>query len=361
MIFHFIIYNFILLFSTFFAYLYSKENNKALSYFFILTSLLIIIIPTILRYDVGPDYKGYIGIFTEIQKGIDKPWYVEYLFYYMSNLFSFSKHGYVYVLGGYFICSIILILNLSSKNNIHYVLLFFITLNVGYFTFDDQVRQALAMSIFAYSMKYIKSNEFIKYTIICLIASICHTSALLMIPFFYIVKIKWPKHIMLIIILVSIISFYLGWINIVIKQLFSILPIYKNYAYNNNYTNVGEAVGSGLGVLLNVFIFSICILSSNKKINYKLVNFIFFGIILLLISSGNLNISRMSKYFLIFSIFVLADILSTSKDILFKISITIFLILFFQISIYKRHAVNLEYQSIFNVNYEHNITRDRDY
>ncbi|EOG2428006.1 EpsG family protein [Proteus mirabilis] len=361
MISHFIVYNFILTFSTFFAYLYSKEKNKLLSYFYITISLLAIITPTILRYDVGPDYKGYIGIFTEIKKGIDKPWYVEHLFYYISSLFSFSKHGYVYVLSIYFICSIILILNLSKKNNIHYVFLFFITLNIGYFTFDDQVRQALAMSIFAYSMKYIKSNEFTKYTIVCLIASICHTSALFMIPFFYIAKIKWPKHIMFIVILFSIISFYLGWINIVIKQLFSILPIYKNYAYNNSYTNIGEAVGSGLGVLLNVLIISICIISSNKKNDYKIINFIFFGIILLLISSGNLNISRMSKYFLIFSIFVLSDILSTSKDILFKIGITLFLILFFQVSIYKRYTVNLEYQSIFNINYEYNMTRDRDY
>lgn len=71
----------------------------------------------------------------------------------------------------------------------------FITLGVYIFFFNG-LRQGLAMAIFALSIPYLLEKRLVHYLLICALASLFHTSALFMIPFYFLVHLNikpWYK------------------------------------------------------------------------------------------------------------------------------------------------------------------------
>lgn len=361
MIVNLIIYNFILFVSVFFAYFSSKTDSRVFSFTFMLYSFLVILIPTILRYDVGPDYKGYVGIFNDIYNGYGKPGYVEYLYFYVNYLFSFVPHGYIYVLGGYFFVSLVLLYKFSKKEYLYYFVFFFMTLSVGYFTFDDQVRQSLAMCVFLYACKYIEKNNFIRYCAICLISGLIHTSAILLLPMYFLAKMKISKNIMFFTMTFFVFCFYTGITQQFFRTIFSILPFFSDYSSKSEYLDADEAIGTGLGVLLNVITFSLCFIYRERLSSKYYVNILFWGVILLLFSAGNLNISRMAKYFLLLGVFLVSELFLILENKVVKLVFVFLLLIFFQKTIIHRYEINQGYKTIINEDIEINMLRERIY
>ena len=148
-----------------------------------------------IRKYTGYDYNLYGNIFLDylkmsvdeigyhrFEKGIAMPMKILGDVFYM----DYQTMFYVYA----FLFALMLMLILYKTSDKPYIgVFFFFTLGV-FFNSLNFMRQMLAAFIIVLGMRYIKNNQFFRYLIIVLFASCFHLSALVMIPFYFILKIK---------------------------------------------------------------------------------------------------------------------------------------------------------------------------
>lgn len=352
-----VVYNYMMILSIFFAWLGGLSKSKLNKFFFVFISFLIIIFPTVIRFDLGPDYYGYVNIFDDLRYRDQPPIYVEYSFFYISKLFRNIDFGYVYILSVYSFLSLLILYYYSGAKHLPYVLFLFFTTSVGYFTFDDQVRQFLAISIWILSVRFIVERKFLHYVTICSVASFFHFSAILLIPFYFIARLTLSVKSMIFIFILMVLVFYFNASSFIFKQLFELVPYYNKYAHQADYVISGTATSTGLGVLLNMFVFMYAILYREKAGHIYLSNLLFWGVVLMLFSSGNLNITRFSKYFLYLGVFLLAQVLYLQRSTIHKLLIVLLMIIFFERSIVNREYRDLGYQTIFSDNFANQTLR----
>ena len=78
-----------------------------------------------------------------------------------------------------------------KKYSTNYWFSVFLYITLGYYTFFfNGLRQGLAMAIFTIALPFLLNKKFIPYVLICFIGSLFHTSALFMIPFYFIVNLE---------------------------------------------------------------------------------------------------------------------------------------------------------------------------
>lgn len=82
-------------------------------------------------------------------------------------------------------------LHIFKKYSKDYTASVFIFITLGTYTFFfNGLRQGLAMAIFSLAIPYLLKRNFYKYFFICILASLFHTTALLMLPFYLLVNLK---------------------------------------------------------------------------------------------------------------------------------------------------------------------------
>lgn len=94
----------------------------------------------------------------------------------------------------FFLPSIIIVycyLVIIKKYSVNYISSVFLFITLGIYTFSfNGLRQGIAMAIFALAILYLLEKKFYLYLLICLFASLFHTTALFMIPFYFLVNSK---------------------------------------------------------------------------------------------------------------------------------------------------------------------------
>ena len=82
-------------------------------------------------------------------------------------------------------------LKIIRKYSVDYWFSVFLFMTLGTYTFFfNGLRQGLAMAIFALALPYLLEKRLIPYLIICFIASLFHSTALFMIPFYFLVNLR---------------------------------------------------------------------------------------------------------------------------------------------------------------------------
>jgi hypothetical protein len=160
-----------------------KETNAGIFYLaFILLSFSILMG---LRYDVGTDFfayqKGYIYN-IDVGKG-------EVIFNWIRELFNrLDFHFSTYFTFLAFLNISFFVFAFKKNAFILPLLLFFLITNGDWLFWMNGVRQALAMCIWIYALQFIDKNKFWSYLIWCIIAIGFHTSAIILIPFYFILR-----------------------------------------------------------------------------------------------------------------------------------------------------------------------------
>jgi hypothetical protein len=148
-----------------------------------------------IRKYTGYDYNLYGQIFLDylkmsmddigehrFEKGIAIPMKI------LGDMFYIDYQTMFYVYA--FLFALMLMLLLWKTSDRPYLgVFFFMTLGL-YFNSLNFMRQMLAAFIIVLGMRYIKTNQFFRYLIVVIFASCFHLSALVMIPFYFILKIK---------------------------------------------------------------------------------------------------------------------------------------------------------------------------
>ena len=247
-----IVYIILLLVIMVFACLSNKVNEKGKNVLIFLIFLSLSIISGI-RYNVGADYLNYQTFFNYIGVLSNSDYEIGYylLNYILKFLFnnSISIFFATSMIINYFICKMI-------KDNENHVLSYFIYICGTYFFFGlNGIRQAIAMSLFYYSLKFIKTKNLKKYFICNLIGMLFHISSSIFIPLYLILDkpIKNKKKV-----IILIMSFLLS--NTIVKILSNVLLtsrysfyILKSEYYIKSTFNISSIINFLILILYSVF------------------------------------------------------------------------------------------------------------
>lgn len=166
------------------------------------------------------------------------------------------------------------------------------------------MRQFIAAIIIMYALKYVVSNRFFSFLLLVLFASTIHVSALLMIPFYFILKIKMDWAVLAIYTIIGATGYILSW---------DILSFVTKYFYTQYDPATSKHIQVGLPLVF-VFAYGIIFivafllrkpLVKRNPFNNVLINCIFFATFFEFIGSKHSIISRIALLFLIPPILIL--------------------------------------------------------
>lgn len=177
------------------------------------------------RYNVGADYMSYYSnynyyknsefdLLTENEIGIR---IIAHISKYLLDIPETMI----------FLCSFITILFFlkcikSTSDDI--VLSVFLYVFLGMFIGSfNAIRQYLGVAIVFWGIRYVLNKEFIKWCLCIIMAFLCHTSALFVLPIYFLVRIKSKKKFFLIAVLISVVAYFSY------DKLFAMIDIMKGY------------------------------------------------------------------------------------------------------------------------------------
>lgn len=165
--------------STFILVLDRKYTNIIL----VIYSIILILFSG-LRYHTGWDWEAYDYFFNEISHSSIIDLKTNNIFNYEPGFLILSYLSLKLNISPYITISAITVslILISARKYCHgYIYLFLIAyLFYGYFHNFSIIRQGISASIFAYALQYILSKKYIKYFISILVASLFHSSALIL-------------------------------------------------------------------------------------------------------------------------------------------------------------------------------------
>lgn len=177
------------------------------------------------------------------------------------------------------------------------------------------IRQVLAAAIIFTATKYLLNGNFIKYALIVLLASTFHQSALLLLPIYFIVRIKaWTKYTFLI--LSSAVLIVIGF-----NQFTTFLFAAIQDTQYSDYTNFNEGGASIIRVIVSGAPLVVAYLGREKlrvvfpKSDY-IVNMALLGLVFMIISTEQWIFARVAIYFNLYQLILISWIIEVfSKKI----------------------------------------------
>lgn len=314
-----------------------KQRNleiKIVTKLIILLELLVLCIFIGFRVDIGYDYENYQKIFNMIKK----------LSFHDLLKFKYAEIGYIYVnmlipnfyMVIFFIATFNIIMKYNVLKKISAYPFFSMCIYLSYSLLDlefGKIRTAIATSFVLLSIFYLKEKKLFKFTIGILIGFCFHKSILLVATFPF-MKEKLFKFKYYVYIFLSAYFFR----EFVIKIILEVSKISK-YTYDKisyyEYLNQGENflyMGINLSLVLRIAIFIILYKNREnfKNFDIKLINIYYCGIIIYILFSLIPELTRISNYYRVVEIVLIANMLKNKRNILSKL---LFLILFFSYSI----------------------------
>ncbi len=268
---------------------------------------LIIAILGLIRYDTTTDYSAYVTGFWDIRNNNYSGWF-EPGYVLLNQIFSFSKWGFIPVLMISIFVPYIQIYKLFKKYDIVLIgtLLF---LFLGYITrFENIVRQGLALGIFYFSFKYIEQGKFVKYLLMTALAASIHLSAIMFIPYYFLIKyvsIKKPPVlfsglILLILYILTMSGATATFLSILLKD----VPFYTVYTEN---LEIGK-LSLGLTLLFNTFIawLPIIFVDKNNKNYWRVINLSWISAGGFILVQNFIVVNRIFEYLYIFQIIAIS-------------------------------------------------------
>lgn len=297
----FLVYNSILLLSALFAYTAEHSKTKTSRIVSRIILFNILFIPAAIRYGIGTDFFTYQDIFYSQDDNIEPIYLLINKLVYTLNI----NVQWVFIITA--IITYIPLCFLLKRKNFFVIITLYIV--IYYLNTYNTMRQAMAISFIICGVDQLIYGHKRKYLFFTIIASFCHLSSIIAIPFAFIYKIKINN-----VLLVSaiILLFVFSKMNIIEILANSNLFTDSRYGYYLATDFIEEAnMGSGLGFLSKIIIPLLLIIikfkfkSSNTE--YSVVYYYSFAYILLYILGIQIFI-----FTRVASVFIFAPIFATT-------------------------------------------------
>lgn len=259
-----------------------------------------------LRYNTGYDYNAYASIYTALPRmsknsfaelGIESGFILP-----ASWLAAFFPDYKVMFLVVAAIISAALGVYIYKYSSNPAVSVFMLLVSGLYFNSLNFLRQFLAALVVLYALRYIGEKRLLRFAAYVLFACTIHNSALIMLLFYFILKIKLTKVVMILYTVAAALTYIFS------DKLMSLVAsvFYTEYADNPQLANglpLTCSIGFGVVFALTYLIRDMLLLRS--KNNSVLINCMFFAFFFELIGSRHAVISRFSIYFLLPAVLLL--------------------------------------------------------
>lgn len=220
-------------------------------------------------------------------------------------------------------------LKIIKRYSVNYWFSVFLFLTSGVYTFFfNGLRQGLAMAVFALAIPYLIEKRFFIYFVVCVVASLFHTTALFMVPFYFLVNFKIK-------LIYKVMITFLG-------SLFTVRFLIAYIAEENErykgYAQVSESAGGfltlGFYTLISFFIFFVIYIYKIKDEQLlKLFTFytvgVFFIIPIAMLGANPSGPQRLLSYFTWTIVLMLPIVFKRINNIyITSISVFVFVIYF---------------------------------
>jgi hypothetical protein len=327
-------------------------KNKALNKI----PFFLIILVGLIRYDTTTDYISYVESFRDIRENVYNG-HFEVGFIELNKIFSFSKWGFIPMLMVSMLIPYIQVYKIFKKQDI-LVIGSFLFLIFGYFTrFENIVRQGISIGIFYYIVNFAIRGKYIYYLSYSIIAFLFHSSALILLPYYFLIKIASrlkPNLILSAIILLTFFVFYLSNVSqLIVGLILNNLPFYENYLTDIDFglKHSGLLLFFKLAVAwLPIFVFR-----NKKKTAFLnlILNLSWISALGNLIAQDFIVLDRIFEYLYLFQLvaisLMLKDFFIKKRSIHYGV-ILLFLFSFMHYRNINSYYTDNSYQSIFSEN-----------
>ncbi len=292
----------------------SFKMNRLSIFMFI--AVLIVVLMSALRFDVGWDYKAYydtivFGRVTNIM--VTK----EYFTIFLVELAKKIRMPQFYFAINSIICICLIMATVKRYSKDFWIsLFFFVSFPLFFLNSLSVVRNFSAIAITFYGFKYIEKGEFIKYILVVIIASLFHKTAIIAIIFYFLRNVHLNKFVsILTLITLPLLS------NLIIKIIIRYMPRYVTYTSMTSIQEGTKAIYILLIIWLGAFIFKEKRIAQNSTFNmYYNIFFIGLCIYLMFFKQGTMG-HRLSLYGTIYSLIIIPDIMESLKNKIGKVII----------------------------------------
>jgi len=191
---------------------------------------LILFAVSVLRFDIGNDYRQYTQTAHEAYVG----GYVvtEFGFNLLVKVLYWISGGEYYelVFAVFALVTLIFFLKAFIAQSESFSQSFFLFMTLGlYFQTFNTVRYYLALSVALFSMRYVLEKDFMKFVFWILVAAMFHKSVLLVIPVYWIASCQWKRWHVVAGLMVSLACYVAQ--KLILQLALLLYPSYKNTIY----------------------------------------------------------------------------------------------------------------------------------
>lgn len=291
---------------------YCESKRKKYNYFFLIIVIVSLVCVSGFRYYVGTDYAQYKEIFIYMSEG--------------PIILDDGEVGFQILLRAirkigenpqlfFFITSVIINIGIivflkRNANSLTLSVFFYINTFIYYGTMNG-LRQYMASIILLLGFKYLKNGNFVRYLFYIMVAYLFHTSALIMIPVYFIVRkdtFSLINKIVLILFLLAFI-FYNEFLNIIFN-------VFGESRYSH-YENILSDISNGANILrILVWILPILVILVYRKRAVELygkdmniiLNLCIIGTMFMILAYRHVYFARFSMYFDVYYLLLLPRI-----------------------------------------------------
>lgn len=260
-----------------------------------------------LRWEVGIDFYTYLNAYNNLISG--KTDNIEWTFKILSLIVP--SLTFIFIFYAFF--SVLLTVKVIKDNSQFIFLSLLLFFSNVFLRYDMGImRQGLALAVTMWALKYAIKRKFFKFIICIFIAVLFHRSAIIFIPAYFIVNIRFSNSAIIIITLVCMIlgitDFWKYAVKIVAYLHLPGMDKYLGHLNNSNYINYSLRA-TDISMLAFLFLFMFIIDRKDAKIgkmNRALLNLYFTGVCIYYLFRPYTTLSdRGSYYYCIYEVLLL--------------------------------------------------------
>lgn len=211
-----------------------------------------------------------------------------------------------------------------------FVTLLIYLFHVYYLNFS-YIRQGLVVACFFYSLRYLKEKSFWKYTACIIIGALFHVSALILIPFYFILNRNIPGFYYILGIAVALVLYKIGWLDKVMDVATGGNPLVSKFMGTAAHFSSRGAAGLSSRFFEYLLLLLIC-LFNKKRLSQELPYFFIFInlsfaylIVYILFNDLQIMVERIGVLFLIGPILLYSYVLVLLRQNFLKVAVYVFM------------------------------------
>ncbi len=307
-----------------------------------------------LRWGVGTDYRTYTVVFNQIHQltfsqAIHRSgeplfnclvWVIMQLTGNPQAVFAFFSFATVGLI----------VVSLYRYSVFFPLSVYLYVSGISYYSSFNGVRQWFAAAVLFYGYRHFFSNRR-RYMVTAVIASLFHSSAMVMIPIYFVVRKPFFRktNFLIAAVFAGLTVFYQQTLGLIIKML-----SYTNYHYYANWFEVPDRDAHFLRFLVAVVPLVVLVILYRKMKNKRedidvLMNFSFLNAMIMLLATRNWIFARLSPYLGIFNIVLIPEFLTIENSDLRRFLLFMIIVLYFvlMVMLLPRESHLVPYRTIF--------------